>query len=270
MKEKHISEFTDGQHLIIQPKGTFFNAIDSNFLTTNTIAQEVMTRGEVNIFDKGKYRGVLSEFWDEECYLVRYPKSFSNDVESRNWSNHKTVSRDNSIGALIACNLLEMQNYCKLFALDTLWRCSFFQNTHTVKMEKKFLPDFCGFGSWAIILRAAGFKGLLSYPIYLFLDIFLLISTLFFVVKNKYFDNDYNSPLYHMVTAAYFCYLKSPTIFSKANKWVLVNWCPENKAFHEEGMHPIESQLREYSRKDYDPPIYNTTRRLMRRFKDAR
>ncbi len=266
---KKLDDYVVDYNLIIQKKKDFFNAIDSNFLTTNTIAQEIMNDWISPSDNEEVFIGRLQavgRFWNGDKQILRFPISYSNNVESRNWDDPRTVSRDNSLGCLVASALVGRRKSNKQFAIDTIKRFSFFQNTHTVKMEKKIVPDFAGPGSWSVILRATGgARGFLYYPIYLFFDLFLLISTLFFVLKNKFYDNDYNSPLYHMVTTAFYCSLDQPTLFSRLNRWVLVKFCPVNKKF-DNGEHPIITQLMEYSRMYYDPPIYETTKKLLKRY----
>lgn len=244
---KNIKDYKDDRQRIIQSDG---NCIDSAFLTCNYYYQSKL--------EYGNYMAL--EFVNHDMKFIRYPISNMSSDEAKYWSDPRTVSRDNSIGTYICLAEIGFYDYCRTFAFSCLMRCNFYQNTHTVKMEKKLVPDFVGISGWSILLRGLMKRSWLLYPLIMFCDVFLLLSFIFFILKNKYIDPDYNSPLFHMVSTAKFCAEKTPTIFSIAARYILYKFCPVHEQF--EGFSGVSSQLREYSRYHFDPPIYEVSDRL--------
>jgi hypothetical protein len=258
MIRKNLLDYVDSQGCIIQKSKNKFNAIDSNFLTTNYLYQEYLAEGGsksgLNLVYNFIGYGKLIRYWRDSVHY---------DSEGSFWTNPKTVSRDNSMGAL--CCLVELNDtkFMRNFAWDLLKRFSFFQNTHTVKGVKKTLPDYC-IAEWAIVLRGIT-KSKLMYPLLMFFDLLMFINVLFYVVKNWH-DNDYNSPLFHLVSQVECINRHNPTPFGMLSRWTLYHLVPVNEKYdHSE---PIITQLMEYSRMDYDPPIYKATEKILKRYRD--
>lgn len=252
---KMMKDYTLDNKCIVQTKKPFFNAVDSNFLTCNTY---YIQSNHLNL--SIEEIGAITKF-AKKNKIVRYPNNSTHSSESLYWANPKTVSRDNSIGFLIATSeILKDYSFCIRFCIDTLLRLSFFQNTHTVNMKRKFLPDFCGLGCWSILLRTTNlFRSFIFTPAFMILDVFYMFSIITFIIRNKYFDNDYNSPLYHMISSVIYMAKVNRNPVSIFNKWLLLTKCPFNKKYPRSayfGITGVESQLMEYSRAHYDPPIY--------------
>ena len=253
---KKLIDFTDEKGCLVQKHlNGVYNAIDSNYLTTNYLYQDYVA-GNANILSLGK----CFEFLDDKNNIIRYWENKDMDSESRLWSDSRTVSRDNSMG--IICCLVELQEkeIIRKLAKDILKRKSFFQNVLTVKGVEN-IPDYC-IAEWAVILRGLGTKML--YPLYYGFDFLFMLSTVIYIIKNKT-DNNYNSPLFHMVSQVECINRNSSTFFGKISKWLMYNHIPGNKIYTDK--EPVISQLMEYSRMHYDPPIYNATIDLLKRYR---
>lgn len=250
-----------GGYIVQMRRDKSYNAIDSNFLTTNTYYLQSLYGG----FDRSYISTILK--YSQNGQFLRFPYSLPAGSESIHWNDPRTVSRDNSIGCLIALSELcgaDGVKECRSFAWNMIKRLSFFQNTHDVKLNKKLLPDFCTPGTWGIILRSTKlFTSRLWLPMYLVLDSFYTLTLISFIIKCRR-DNNYNSPLYHMVSSVYFMDAAHWNVVSNFNKWLLLNKVPMNKNYP--GIDSIWSQLREYSRMDYDPPIYHVYEQINRSF----
>lgn len=273
---KQLNDFRIKTDYLCQVKGAGrYNAIDANFLTCNFEVQKFFATG------KKPLRNEHIKAFSKLGSIVRFPFKHYQDEESRLWDDPRTVSRDNSLGCLIALNLLCGKyglSECRAFALKTIKRWSFFQNTHTVKGNKKLLPDWCGPDSWAVLLRAcfepgnSKALGLMLMP----LDLMFTVNIMVFLV-HCFFVRDYNSPLFHMISTVYFCNHSHGNIVTRFNKWLLLTKTPVNKEYSiksgyfrrewKEGFNKkyggVISQLGEYSRASYDPPIYDVTWRLL-------
>ena len=174
---KEMKHFLDHKGYLFQRDGHKFNYIDSNFLTTNCIFQKAV------LGDLGWYNGrVLStiatrardDYSESKGVIRRYHSNFdkilgANPEETRRYTDPNHVSRDNSMGYLMMCGYFGYKSTVRSFMYHTLTRGSFFQNTHTVKGEKKALADFCGPEQWAVLVRAGFPKWvlLLFYPVVL-------------------------------------------------------------------------------------------------------
>ena len=236
--------------LIVQDKGDKYNAIDSCFLTCNYYYQSYVAGVD--------QKGVLNK-----CYeflingkVVRYPHNESFDVESRIWNDHRTVSRDNAMGLLCVLTELKDKKAARIIAKDILSRKSFFQNIRNVKGEKN-TPDYC-IAEWAIVLRGA-FPSKWMYPVFAVLDCLMVLNSVVYVLHCRY-DKKYNSPLFHMISQVLCITRNFPTLPGRIAKWILFSWTPHSPGFSHENA--LVSQIMEYSRMDYDPPVYKIVEKL--------
>jgi len=259
---KKLLDYADEKGCLVQKYSNGqYNAIDSSFLTTNYLYQSY-------ICDPGSDAGLKKAhtFLSSENELTRYWKNEGFNVESRRWIDPDTCSRDNSMGVL--CCLVEMNHYgnVRLIASDILGRYSFFQNIITVKGKDKRFSDFC-IAEWAVIFRGVMPKKIswLLYPLYYLFDLLTLVSVLVYVLHNLY-DNNYNSPLFHLISQVECINRNRSTIFGKVARFMLYNFTPMNKDYDD--FEPVVSQLKEYSRSEYDPPIYEVTARLLKKYRN--
>lgn len=259
MTDKKILDYSvNGGYLVQKYSSGRFNAVDSAYLTTNYIYQNY-------IGGKDHINGLnlAYAFIDENFMFRRFPISHDQDSESRNWSNTNNCSRDNSMGTI--CCLTELGDHIamKKVAKNIFKNKSFFQNTHTVKgIKKEVPPDFC-IAEWSVIYR-----GMLKeenrkwhYPVLLVLDLLMLINILIYIIKN-WFDKTYNSPLFHMISTILCITRNSGTFVGAISKWMLFNLLPQCPGYEDDS--PVISQLMEYSRMNYDPPICESTRGVLK------
>lgn len=257
-----MRDFADEKGCLVQKHSSSkYNAIDSNFLTTNFLYQEYIC-DPGNIFSLKK----VYCFINKESQFTRYWKDEGFDTESSNWTEQRTVSRDNSMGAF--CCLVELEDtvMVRYMAMKIIKRKSFFQNVWSVKGIEK-TPDYC-IAEWSVILRGIFDKknSWKLYVLYYLFDFLFLLSTVIYIVKN-YTDNNYNSPLFHMVSQVECINRRCSTFWGKISKWLMYNFIPGNKIYtHSE---PVVSQVLEYSRAHYDPPVYEVTEKILRKYRNG-
>lgn len=130
--------------------------VDSSYLTcyyhyfSNLLSQDDFD------FDFAKAM-VNYDYKHESGIFRRYPTEGLNKVnapEEAKFNNSCNLSRDNTIPLIIACGHFGHTLRVKRFMFAMLKRGSFFQNTHTHKGEKKFLPDLATPDHWATFIRA--------------------------------------------------------------------------------------------------------------------
>lgn len=259
---KSLIEYADDRGDLVQRKSPIlYNAIDSNFLTTNFFYQSFIVN-EANNYDQLK----RVYHYIREGQFIRYWKDEGFDVESCNWTEPRTCSRDNSMGAF--CCLVELKDtkMIRHMAWRILKRGSFFGNDWTVKGKQKMVGDHC-LAEWAVISRGLLKSNWILYPLYYLLDILFLFNVIIYIVHN-FFDLTYNSPLFHMMSQVECINKNRSTLFGKLSKWLLYNFLPNNKEYkHEES---VVTQIMEYSRSSYDPPIYTATIDLMKRYRGGK
>jgi hypothetical protein len=262
---KKLDRFMDDLGFLVQKTPDHFNAVDSNFLTTNSVYQKLVS-GD-NTWNSTMSASAVSALamyrFMKDGKLRRY-HSIQDTEEGRLWTDSRTVSRDNSIGYIILAGFLGEKERVKQITKDILKRGSFFQNTHTTKGKRKFLPDFCGLSTWSIIYRALFQKK--SLVLFLFLlDFFWLLHLIVHVIKShtKYFQT---STVYHQVSALIQTKLTKETVFSRLGFSFYFRFHRIFNDFQEEGDNGVISALRYYSRAKYDPPIYDITKKVLDKF----
>ena len=268
---KQLRDFLDNKGYLIQkkvPTATRYNAIDSNFLNSNTIYQQLLVNDTPKL--RKKANNFLRDFQHEPGVLRRYYKNDINvqinDYELNDecpyWKNPLTVSRDNSMGFIVLAGYMGRHDIMRKFALKTLMRGSFFQNKMTVKWEKKPIPDICGLGTWSTLLRSCFTKKQLyfMYPLLLILDFFFMLNLLFDTAFS-YYDPDDCSTIYHTMSAIYQKKLTIETPFSFLGSLIYVNYRQSPPGFEKD--HNIVGCLKHYSDASYDPPIDQITQALL-------
>lgn len=257
--------FADETGFLVQKHNDKINAVDSNFLTTNALYQASVS-GDDKWLDSLSVKAcsilAIHRFM-KDGKLIRYQKNIDTE-EGKLWTDPRTVSRDNSLGYIILAGHLGESNRLKSYALDILKRGSFFQNTHTTKGERKFLPDFCGPGAWSIILRAI-FQNRTSKLILYPLDFFWSLSLILHVLKShtKYFQT---STCFHEVSAIIQSKLTVQTLFSRIGSHVYLNYRKKfDEPYYDDN--GVVSALKYYSRAKYDPPIYEITKNALKEIK---
>lgn len=271
---KKIKDFLDKRQYLIQKSDSKINCIDSNFLTTNIALQkfylgENWVNGDDLILVS---KSILKDYSDRYGVIRRYYENFdkllgSNPEETKRYKNPNHVSRDNSMGYLMLSGHIGKKGFVRQFIINMLKRGSFFQNTHTVKGEKKLVPDFCGPSQYALLLRAGLPQPLLIllYPLLLIVDFFYLLSYTFHVLQSWY-DPTHTSTVPHMLSGVLTCRSTIQTPFSYLAEKVFINYRKQVPNY--EDKEPIVSALKYYSRKPYDPPIYLVGERVLRRLRD--
>lgn len=260
---KRIEDYFDDKGFIVQRHGIYFNAIDANFLNTNYYYQKLQydkspdtVLKAIEVFEIFQKRpGIIKRYYTRET-----PKGTKapHSMEQLLWYDSRTVSRDNSMGWIVLAGYLNERESVKIFAKRCLKRFSFFQNTRTVRGEKKIVPDFCSFAEWATIIRACYEKPF--YPLLLFLDLFFLLDIVIKVIKSNY-SND-NSTVFHTVS----CLYQKKDISTFLSNWATIlyfNFLVKPKGYENEM--PIVANLKQYSDYKYDPPIYEVTEELIRK-----
>lgn len=232
--------------MLVQQKNTSYNAIDSCFLTCNYLYQSYIAG-----IDQKSALKLCYSFLDKDGNIIRYPKSEDFNTESKLWPDHRTVSRDNAMGILSVLAELKDKKAVRYIAKGIIKRWSFFQNIHNVKGEKN-TPDYC-IAEWAIILRGA-FPTWFMYPIFAMLDCLMVLNSIVYVLHCRY-DKKYNSPLFHMISQVFCITRNYPTMFGRIAKWILFTFTPHSPGFSHKNA--LVSQIMEYSRMYYDPPIYD-------------
>lgn len=270
MKNKDMLKYLDEKGFIIQKSRRKINAIDSNFLTSGVLYQKLVL-GDTEWID-GRPLEVVGNlvkdnYLTEEGHIKRYWKNYekltgSNPLETRWYTDPSHVSRDNSMNMIMLLGKLGHHEEVRKILFNIVKRGSFFQNTHTVKGERKFLPDLCGPEQYSVILRASTHKNylLFLYPLFLFLDLFFLLSILVHVLKSKK-DPTYASTVHHYLSAVLQTTDTIQTPFSWLAKKLFLNYRDPVPEFYDK--EPIVSAMKYYSRSDYDPPIYETTARVV-------
>jgi hypothetical protein len=262
---KKLERFIDDYTFLVQKTPDHFNAVDSNFLTTNALYQKLASEDNEWVNgNKCTTTAILALYRFFTNGKIRRYHSIQDSEEGRLWTDPRTVSRDNSIGYIILAGFMGETNRVKKIALDILKRGSFFQNTHTTKGKRKFLPDFCGLSTWSIIYRALFQKKSLVLFLYL-LDFFWLLHLIVHVLKShtKYFQT---STVFHQVSALIQTKLTKETLFSKLGFSFYFLFHRSFKDYFEEGDNGVISALRYYSRAKYDPPIYDITKKSLDKF----
>lgn len=269
-----MKNYLDKKGFLIQKSDKRINCIDSNFLTTN-IAFQKLYLGEqwVNEYSPLDIsKKALKAYSDQYGVIRRYYENFdtllgANPEETARYTNPNHVSRDNSMGYMMLSGHVGEKGFVRSFLWKTIKRFSFFQNTHTVKGEKKIVPDFCGPSQYAILLRAAlpKFLLVLLYPLILLLDIFYFLSYTFHVIQSR-FDPTHTSTVLHMLSGVLMCRSTIQTPFSYLAEKVFINYRKQVPDFEDE--EPIVSAMKYYSRKSYDPPVYEVTERVIRRLRE--
>lgn len=271
---KNFKDFLDKRQYIIQKSNNKLNYIDANFLNTNIAFQKLylgenwVNSDSVMIVSKS----ILKDFSDRYGVIRRYYENYdkllgANPEETKRYTNPNHVSRDNSMGYMMLAGHMGNKGFVRNFMFRILKRGSFFQNTHTVKGEKKIVPDFCDPSHWALLLRAGLPKPLLIllYPLFLVLDIFHFISYTFHVIQS-WFDPTHTSTVLHMLSGVLMCRSTIQTPFSYLAEKVFINYRKQVPGF--EDKEPIVSALKYCSRQVYDPPIYEVTERIMRKLRE--
>jgi len=260
---KDIRNYLDKKGYLYQKSNIRENYIDSNFLTTNMVYQKSAIGGSIWFNKNGlsymaKNAGI--DYTASKGVIRRYPENFgkligANPEETTRYTNPNHVSRDNSMGMMIMQGHFGAKAAVRAFMLNTIKRGSFFQNTHTVKGEKKILPDFCGPEQWALLLRCGLPKIalILLYPVLLVLDIFLLLNYSWHVIQSRFIDASHTSTVLHMLSGVLLC-RSMQTPFSYLSEKIFLNYRAQVPGF--EDKEPIVSALKYYSRQTYDPPIY--------------
>jgi len=266
---KDMKDYFDKKTLLHQKSNSKINFIDSCFLTTNSIYQKAIL-GDENWFNPNglNYMAGLAgdAYTTSEGQIRRYHSNFgkligANPKETLIYDNPNHVSRDNSLGMIMMMGHFGDRKFVRNFMLQTLLRGSFFQNTHTVKGEKKSFPDFAGPGSWSIMIRSGFSKPILVllYPLLLLLDIGFMASYLFHVLLSKK-DPTHTSTVFHMLSGLLLA-RQLPTPFSFIAEKVFLNFRSKVPGFDDE--EPVVSALKYYSRSTYDPPIYELGARVV-------
>lgn len=259
---KDVRDYSDKSGNLIQKYANGrYNAVDSSFLTTNYFYQSYIANND-------SYTALTRAYnFIENNKFIRYKHNESFNLESRMWNDPRTCSRDNSMGVI--CCLVEMNHtkHLRLFAKDIIKRGMLFQNTLDTKgSEKNYPADYC-IAEWAVLYRGVvGEKyRALHYPILLMLDILFLLSVIIHLITN-WFEKDYNSPLFHLVSQVECVNRNTSTFGGKLARVLLYNCTPHCPGYeHEEA---VVSQLMEYSRMDYDPPIYDITAKVIRKYRE--
>jgi hypothetical protein len=267
---KKMTDFLDNKGFVIQKCSYKQNMIDSNFLTTNLIYQKLVLGDDKWFNGNGlDYMGhqARGAFSHEKGTMRRYWKNFdsligANPVETKLYTNPNHVSRDNSMGYIMMLGKLGLHSDARAILFNMIKRGSFFQNTHTVKGEKKVVPDLCGPEQYAVILRSCFSKNilLLLFPLLLLLDCFFLLNVIVHVAKSFY-DPTHTSTCHHELSAilqnrdTY----RTPASYI-AEKLYLYVRKPVPEFPDKE---PVVSAVKYYSRVDYDAPIYETTARVV-------
>jgi hypothetical protein len=176
--------------------------------------------------------------------------------------NPNHVSRDNSMGYIMMLGKFGYHEDVRKILLNIVKRGSFFQNTHTVKGERKLLPDLCGPEQYSVILRASTQKKylLLLYPLILLLDFFFMLSILIHVVKSHY-DPSHTSTINHELSAVLQAKDTVQTPFSWIAEKLFLNYRLPMIGYPDK--ENLVSCMKYYSRSSYDPPVYEITARVV-------
>lgn len=263
--------FLDKKGLLYQRSNTKENYIDSCFINSNALLQKYII-GDSQWYSANGINYMVgvakSTYSDEEGVIRRYDVNFgkligTSEEESTRYTNPNHVSRDNSMGFIMLMGYFGYKDFVREFMWNTLMRFSFFQNTHTVKGEKKLLPDFCGPEQWAILLRSGFNKGtlILLYPLLLVLDFFYMLSYIWHVLQSHY-DPTHTSTVFHMLSGVLICQETIQTPFSYIAEKVFINARAKVPGYYHS--EPIVSAMEYYSRMEYDPPLDELVTRVIR------
>lgn len=267
---KKMINYLDRKGYLIQKSSYKTNMIDSNFLTTNTIYQKAVL-GDKKWFD-GKplsdiANGAMIDFRDSEGVIRRYHENYSelkgaNPQETNWYKDPRHVSRDNSMGYIMMLGKFGYHDEVRKILFNIVKRGSFFQNTHSVKGERKPLPDLCGPEQYSVILRASTQQNklLILYPLILFLDLFFFLSILVHTIKS-YYDPTHTSTIHHELSAILQAKDTIQTPFSWLAEKIFLKYRLPVKGYPDK--EALVSCVKYYSRSDYDPPIYETTSRVV-------
>lgn len=275
---KVITDFLDNKGYLIQKDASRQNMIDSNFLTSNMLYQKALL-GDHSWFNGNVLpwvaRNVKDDYRTPEGSIRRYYKDFTGDqvpigadeAETSRYTNPNHVSRDNSLGFIMMLGKFGYRKAARSLLYKILLRGSFFQNTHTVSGTKKFLPDLCGLEQYSIILRACFTPPilLLLLPLLLVTDLFFLLSIAVHVVKS-YYDPTHTSTCLHELSAVAQAKDTFDTPFTILARYLFLNKRRPVPEFPDK--EPIVSALKYYSRFTYDPPIFETSSRLVDQLKN--
>jgi len=275
---KVITDFLDNKGYLIQKDNVSQNMIDSNFLTSNMLYQKTL------LGDDAWFNGIslsqtthnfLVDYTTPEGLIRRYYKDFTGDqvpsgadeAETSRYTNPNHVSRDNSLGFIMMLGKFGYRKAARSLLYKILLRGSFFQNNIKVNGDKKLLPDLCGFEQYSILLRACFTRKtlLLLYPLILFLDMFFLLSIILHVLKS-YYDPTHTSTCLHELSAVAQAKDTLDTPFTILARYLFLNKRRPVPEFPDK--EPIVSALKYYSRFTYDPPIFETSSRLVDQLKN--
>lgn len=261
-------KFLDDNGFLRQIDSRKVNYIDTNFLTTNTIYQKIML-GDIFWYDKSNIESTANKCLHmlyRNGKIIRYYKNFpmligTSTLETIRYTDYRTVSRDNSMGYLILAGHMGQKDKVKKFMWDTLLRFSFFQNTLTVKGERKLLPDLCGPSQWSVLLRAGFTKPslILMYPLLLVLDFFYMLSYIFHVARS-YTNPSHTSTVHHMLSAVIQAKKNVPTVFTYIAEKVFKM---RKQVTDFKRADSLTSAMSYYSRQTYDPKIEHVTVRVV-------
>lgn len=276
---KKLDNFRDVKGYLVYKKHASaerYNAIDSNFLNSNTFYQQLLTKESHHV--RYAANRFIKEFQHAPGILRRYYKNDRdvqiNDQELNDecpyWMQPETVSRDNSMGFIVLAGYLGRYDVVRKFAVYTLKRGSFFQNVKTNKWEDKLVPDFCGLSQWATILRSCfGKKALIGlFPVLCVLDFFFMLALIWDVLYFRVNHHDY-STVFHTLSAVMQKKMTVQTPFSAIGCYVYLNYLPAPTDYNPKKAddHRIVACLKYYSNASYEPPIYDVSGAMLKRFK---
>lgn len=245
--------FHDGE-LIVQDKYDLTHCnpeVDSMFLTANTYY-------------------LLGKRFNPSPYFIgdiprRYYKPGVRDGESgisRPYDNPNNMSRDNLTGMLVYLGWTEEWRLVRTLAKQILFRGSFFANTHDttgIKKWPKALPDFAGPTTWGLLFRGMNLPTVLTYPILNVLDFYTLLATIYSVALSP---AERTSTVYHTFTTLHWSKTKLPTVFSWLAYQTFIRCRKQVSGYP--AKNGVISALKYYSRKPFDPPIYEIAERVFR------